>query len=117
MRRPYKRSVRVAKEIHRALAKTLLFDVKDERLRAVTVTDVDLSDDLKYARIYVVNPEDYDSQKMIDVLNHASSVIARAMAKRVKLKYIPHFSFIYDSSMERGFCIDNILKEIKESDE
>ncbi len=116
MRKPCKRSIRVAKEIHRALAETLLFDVRDERLKAVTVIDVNVSNDLKHAKVYV-NAKNYNSQEVIDILNHASSIITRAIAKRVKLRCVPHFSFIYDRSMQRGLYIDNILKEIEESHE
>jgi ribosome-binding factor A len=106
----------VAKEIHRALAETLLFDVRDERLRAVTIIDVEVSNDLKYAKVYV-NAENYSSQEVIDILNHASSIITRVIAKRVRLKCVPHFSFIYDRSLQRGLYIDNILKEIEQSHE
>jgi ribosome-binding factor A len=113
MRRPCKRNIRVAKELHRALAKTLLFDVIDERLRSVTITNVDVSGDLKYAKVYVsAEGGKFNPQQAISLLTHASSIIVQGIKKRIKLRYIPHFSFIYDSSIEKGFHIDDILRHI-----
>ncbi|MCD6223703.1 MAG: 30S ribosome-binding factor RbfA [Deltaproteobacteria bacterium] len=113
MRRPCKRNIRVAKELHRALAKTLLFDMSDERLRFVTITNVDVSGDLKHAKVYVsVEGGNFNPQQVTSFLTHASSIIVQGVKKRIKLRYIPHFSFIYDSSIENGFHIDNILRDI-----
>lgn len=113
MRRPCKRNIRVAKELHRALAETLLFDMSDERLRSVTITNVDVSGDLKHAKVYVSAERDnFNPQQVTCLLAHASSIIAQGVKKRIKLRYIPHFSFIYDSSIENGFHIDDILRDI-----
>ena len=53
----------------------------------------------------------------LNTLRNATGFIKRSLAKRVRLKYMPKLIFEYDESIDYGFKIDEILKEIKKEDE
>lgn len=83
----------------------------------VTIHDVDTSADLKAAKIYVgvVGPGEKDGS-VVSKLNAKHGFIQNAVMKRVVLRYTPHFTFVADTSIERGVRVLNILEEIGEID-
>jgi len=88
--------------------------VKDPRLGFVTVTDVSLSEDLKIARVYVSVLNSDERTVAIEILNGVKGLIRSEVAKRVRSKFIPTLEFWIDESIEQGFKIDKLLKEISE---
>ena len=88
--------------------------VKDPRLGFITVTDVSLSEDLKIARVYISVLKGDEKAIAIEILNGAKGLIRSEVAKRVRSKYVPTLEFWIDESIEQGFKIDKLLKEIKE---
>ncbi len=86
--------------------------VKDPRLGFVTVTDVSLSEDLKIARVYISVLNSDEKEAAIEILTGARGLIRSEVAKRVRAKYIPSLEFRIDESIDRGFRIDQLLKEI-----
>jgi len=88
--------------------------VKDPRLGFVTVTDVSLSEDLKIARVYISVLNSEDQEVALEILNGAKGLIRSEVAKRVRSKYIPSIEFWIDESIDRGFRIDSLLKQISE---
>ena len=81
----------------------------------VTVTGVEMSNDLKNAKVFVsvLGSED-EIQSSLVVLNSFSHSIREQLSERVILKYFPKISFIYDSSTVDGMHIDKLLEEIKD---
>lgn len=88
--------------------------VKDPRLGFVTVTDVSLSEDLKIARVYISVLNSDEKTVSLEILNSAKGLIRSEVAKRVRSKFIPTLEFWIDESIEQGFKIDKLLKEISE---
>jgi len=88
--------------------------LKDPRIGMVTVTDVSVTADLRYARVYftVLGDED-ERQQAQDGLESARSYIQGEVGRRIRMKYTPELSFHFDESLQRGIYIDNILKELK----
>jgi ribosome-binding factor A len=90
--------------------------VKDPRLGFVTVTDVNLSEDLKIAHVYISVLNSDEKAGAVEILNSAKGLIRSEVAKRVRAKYIPSLEFRIDESIDRGFKIDKLLKEISEKE-
>jgi ribosome-binding factor A len=113
---PYKRSQRLNILLREEIADIIMRRVKDPRLGFVTITDVSLSEDLKIARVYVSVLNSDERAIVIEILNGAKGLIRSEVAKRVRSKFIPTLEFWIDESIEQGFKIDKLLKEISEQD-
>ena len=114
----FKRKDRVASEIKKAISQILEVESGNERLKRVTLTDVEVTQDLRIAKIYVSSSlGNISHEATIDELRKASGFIKRNLSKKVRLKYMPNLIFEYDDSIDYGFKIDGILKEIKEWNE
>ena len=110
-----RRSERTCKLIQREISNLLERQVNDPRLsKFVSVTEVALSPDLKYAKIYVstlgseVNRED-----LLAGFNKASGFLRRELAARIRLRQMPQLSFYYDDSIERGARLLKLIGELE----
>jgi ribosome-binding factor A len=114
---PYKRSQRVGDLIREEVADIIMYRLKDPRIGFVTVTGVDMSPDMKIAKVYVSILKPEDRELTLEILNSSKSFIRSLLAKRLRMKFIPAVEFRFDSSIEYGYKIDKLLKEIKDQDE
>ncbi len=112
---PYKRSQRLSILLREEIADIIMRRVKDPRLGFVTVTDVEMSEDLKIARIFISVMNEKDKEMTLEILNAAKGLIRSEVSKRVRTKFIPNIEFRIDRSIEHGDRIDKLLREIKES--
>ncbi|MDN5865062.1 MAG: 30S ribosome-binding factor RbfA [Gammaproteobacteria bacterium] len=103
------RKARVGPQIAQVLA-GLLARFADPRLALVTVTAVDVSPDLKQARVWVssVNP-DADADKTLAALRHAGTRLRRELASRVHLRTVPRLSFVWDHGSEDRERLDELI--------
>lgn len=92
----------------------LMTEVKDEDIRFVTITGVDITNDLSYAKVYftVLNAE--RKKETIDALNGASHFIRGKLSERIEIRHTPELRFIYDDSIAYGEHIENIIEKINE---
>jgi ribosome-binding factor A len=100
-----RRSERTRKLIQREISGLLEREVNDPRLsKLISVTEVTLSPDLKYAKIFVSTLGDQmdNKQEILAGFNKASGFLRRELASHLKLRYTPQLSFHYDDSIERG---------------
>lgn len=111
---PYKRSQRVGDLLREEIADIIIYRLKDPRIGFVTVTGVDVTDDLKIAKVYVSILKDEEKETTLEILNSAKSFIRSELSKRVRMKFIPSIEFRLDTSIEYGSRIEKLLKEIKE---
>jgi ribosome-binding factor A len=93
--------------------------IKDPRIdRFVIITDVEISRDLKEAKIFVSYQGSKKKQdNIIKVINNASGFIQGKIAKRIRLRYTPHLRFILDNSYSNAQKIEELLSTIKKSEE
>jgi len=110
---PYKRSQRVSDLLRREIADIIIYRLKDPRISFVTVTGVDVTDDIKIARVYVSIFQDEDKKITLEVLNSAKSFIRSELSKRLRMKFIPSIEFRLDTSIEYGNRIEKLFKEIE----
>jgi len=111
---PYKRSQRLNILLREEIADIIMKRVKDPRFGFVTVTEVSLSDDLKIAHVYISVFNREEKEVAIEILNSAKGVIRNEVARRVRMKHIPQLEFRIDESIDQGFRIDKLLKDIHE---
>ncbi|MBF0558545.1 MAG: 30S ribosome-binding factor RbfA [Nitrospirae bacterium] len=111
---PYKRSQRLGILLREEIADIIMRKVKDPRLGFVTVTDVELSEDLKIARAFISVLKDEEKETTLEILNAAKGLVRSEVSKRVRVKFIPTIEFRIDASVARGDRIDRLLNEIRE---
>jgi ribosome-binding factor A len=115
----YKRSDRIADQLHREIAELVFRRVKDPRVRGVTVTGVEVSRDLQHANVYYCitgNPDDKDKEGVAEGLSKAKGFIRQELGKRLTMKHLPQLSFRYDQSFDYGDKIERLLKEIQKDE-
>jgi ribosome-binding factor A len=110
---PYKRSQRVSDLIRKEIADIIIYKLKDPRIGFITVTGVDVTDDIKIARVYVSVFHAEAKNSTLEILNSARSFIRSELSKRLRMKFIPSIEFRLDTSIEYGNRIEKLLKEIE----
>jgi ribosome-binding factor A len=111
-----RRNQRVAEEIRAVLAAAVR-EVRDPAVGFVTLTGVELSPDLRSARVYVsrlgTGPE---RDAAVTALNHAVTFLRNTVATRAQLRFTPRLHFIADPTIERGSRVEEIIREIHAED-
>lgn len=87
-------------------------EIKDDRIQFVTITDVSITNDLSFAKVYVTVFDDTKREEVLKVLNKASNFIERELCKRVEIRKMPDIHFVYDESIEYSNNIENIIESI-----
>jgi ribosome-binding factor A len=114
----FQRSDRVAGAILKLVAQLLNEKVNDPRIGAVTVTGVEVSRDLKNARIYVSSLRDQERKREILAgLKSAAGFIRTRIARELRLRYVPVLEFVYDETPDQARRIETLLKQTKETPE
>ncbi|TCT18547.1 ribosome-binding factor A [Bibersteinia trehalosi] len=120
MSREFKRSDRVAQELQKEIAVILQREVKDPRIGMVTVSDVEISRDLAYAKIYVTFLFDNDQDaitRSLAGLNNASGYIRTLVGKAMRLRIVPELKFFYDKSLVEGMRMSNLVTNVVRQDQ
>ena len=107
---------RIASNIVKEISYILAYEVKDNDIKFVTVTDCKLSSDLSYAKIYVTVLDDTKRESTMKALNEASGFIRKELADRIEIRHTPELEFIYDESIEYGEHIEKIIEKIHEGE-
>ncbi len=108
------RSKRVGDRIREEISDLLLRKVKDPRIGFVTITGVEVSRDLRAAKVfYSVLGEPEDRQRAADGLASAMGFIKWELGARLQLKFMPEIVFAYDPSMDYADRIERLLMEIR----
>jgi len=113
----FQRSHRVGEQIQKEISELLVKGLKDPRIGFVTITGVEVTPDLHLARVYyTVFGEEEVRRETAAGLRSSIPYIRRELGKRLRMRYIPDLIFEYDSSVEYGNRIENLIKEIKTHD-
>jgi len=112
-----KRKDRVGHLIQTELGQLILTRVKDPRLGFVTVTHVDVSPDLKSALVFFsVMGDGKAKESSQKALEKAAGFLQREIGTTLKLRFTPRLHFRLDDSLDQGFEIDRVLREIKKEE-
>ena len=109
------RAGRLAEEIKKVLTDLLQTELKDPRINPMnSVTSVSVSNDLRYAKVYVSVLGSEDKKKeTLEGLKSASGFIRSEIGKRIRLRYHPEISFELDKSIQHSLEINRILQDLK----
>ena len=104
---------RVNELVKREISEIIHVELQDPRIQFVTITHVNVSPDLRYARVgfSVLNGEQ-EVQSTLNGLNRAKGLIRKMLGKRIMTRYTPEIDFIHDKSVEYSAFIEQKLKEI-----
>ncbi len=112
------RQDKVRAQIKKAVSSIVNNELKDPRLGFVTITSVEVSPDLRYAKIFFsVLGKEKEHTRTKAALDSASGFIRKLVADRIQLRFAPELSFREDRSGEYSAKIEEILSEIKELDQ
>lgn len=111
----FKRSHRVGDLIREVICEMLLRDLNDPRLESVTITDVEVSADLKLATVFFSARGNRSREEAsLHGLQSATGYIRKKLGKELRLRYIPDLLFKVDHSFDYGSKIDRIFQTLKE---
>lgn len=108
------RAQRVAETIHKEISSLLIKGLKDPRIGFVTITSVDVTSDLRQAKVYYTLMGSQDGRSETQAgLNSCSSFIRQHLGRQLRLRFIPEILFEYDASFDYGQNIERLLSEVK----
>jgi ribosome-binding factor A len=110
---PYKRSERLGELLLAEISDLIRREIKDPRIGFVTVTRVEISDDLRHAKVFVscIGVE-AEKVRMLQGLSSATGYIRRQLGRALHLRYTPEIAFLRDESLEQGAKIAQILRHL-----
>lgn len=120
MAREFQRTERVADFLRKELATLLQFEVRDPRVGMVSITSVEVSRDLAYARVYctVLGKEDAtEAEEALQALNKAAGFLRTRLSKGSKMRTVPQLRFMFDSSVGRGAYMEELIEQAVASDD
>jgi len=119
MAREFARTDRVGQEIQKEVAMIIQREVKDPRIGMVTVSAVEVTRDLAYAKVFVTffTLEGQNVDQSVEILNEAAGFIRSLLAKRIKARIMPELRFVYDKSMVEGVRMTNLVNKAIAEDE
>ena len=94
----------------------LMTEVKNEDIKFVTITGVETTNDLSFAKVYFTVLDNDKKESTLEALNKASSFIRGELSKRVEIRHTPELKFIYDNSIEYGNHIESIIEKINKEE-
>lgn len=111
------RAEKVQEFIKQEVSKIILNDLKDPRIGFVTVTQVDVTNDLRYAKIYVsLMGSETQIKDTWQALQHSIGFIRTEIGKRIRLRFTPELSLHIDKSLDYSVHIQELLQKIKEEE-
>ena len=114
---PSHRQRRVGEQLRQLISSLLIkeeFHSSFLNYKLISVVDVDLSPDLKNAKVFVDINFDKDNEKILNDLNKKTGFIKKKLSKSLKLKFFPNLKFYIDTSVEYSKKINSILKDLSQ---
>lgn len=113
-----RRRIQVAGLIKEELGDLLQRSIKDPGLGFVTLTEVEVSADMRYARVYFsVLGDDEDAQQSLAALKRAAGYLRHELGHRMTMHRVPELHFVLDRSLEHGQRIADLLRQVREGEE
>jgi len=109
MRRPE----RLAGSLKEEISEVVGYELDDPELQNATVTDVEVSPDLRDAKVYIlITGEDAEIKKTLRNLQHAAGFVRQQVALNLDLRFAPHIHFVRDTAEENAARVGRLLNEL-----
>lgn len=116
----YKRSTRLAETLKQEISLVLLQNAKDPRLQSLFIRRVEVTDDLRNARIYfsfgygVTKPKE-ELQSVLKGLEKAKGFFRKKIAENIELRVVPDLDFFFDTSLEEKDRMESLFEQIAQT--
>jgi ribosome-binding factor A len=109
------RLARVSEVVREVAASTILFELKDPRVKNVTVTRAEVSADLQHAKVYVsIMGTEREQQLTMHGLKSAAGFVQTKLAKQLTTRFVPHVTFVLDEGVKKSIEISRLIHEANE---
>ena len=119
MAKEYARTQRVADYLQRELAALIQHEVRDPRVGMVSITGVDVSRDLGYAKVYYTvmsSDSGDDASESNEALNKAAGFLRSQLSRDSNMRTVPQLRFIFDTSVGRGRDLEDLIRRAADAD-
>ena len=117
MAKEYPRVARINTQIQRDLAEIIRDDLRDPRVRGVTLTSVEVSPDMRHAKVHVsVLALDGKPAEAAKALNGAAPKLRQMLKRRLAIKHIPELHFHGDATAASAAYVDKLIRDAREED-
>ena len=104
---------RLASEIVKETSKIILYELRDPRKGFVTVTRAKVSDDYRYAKIFVsIMGTDKQKKLVMKGLKHAQGFVQKQLSHRIQMRSFPEIHFEIDDSIEKAFKVTDVIDKL-----
>jgi ribosome-binding factor A len=112
-----RRIAKISQAVLEQVSTTILFDLKDPRVKNVTVTHVEVSADTRTAKVYVSIMGDEKEQSLcMHGLNSAKGYLQKKIADRIQTRYTPVLTFINDQGVKKSIAASKLIRETLEQE-
>jgi ribosome-binding factor A len=109
------RLARVSEVVRETAANSILFEIKDPRVKGVTVTRAEVSADLQHAKVFVsIMGTEKEQSLAMHGLRSAAGFVQTKVADRLTTRYVPHISFVLDEGVKKSIEIAKLIREENE---
>jgi len=117
MPKDFSRARRVGEQIQREIAEMLQSESNDPRFKLLTISAVEVANDLSYAKVfYTLLDDSQDEDNVQQALIKASGFMRKQLARRMSLRIVPNLRFVYDKSIAYGASLSSLIDEAIETD-
>ncbi|BCL68690.1 ribosome-binding factor A [Vibrio nigripulchritudo ATCC 27043] len=118
MSKEFSRTQRVSQQLQKELALILQREVRDSRIGMVTISDVEVSRDLAYAKVFVtfLCVGEQTPESSLAALKEHEVQIRMMLGKRIRLRLTPEVRFTYDNTLVEGMRMSNLVSEVVSKD-
>jgi ribosome-binding factor A len=110
--RKTRRTSRVGESVRDALVEVFRHDLKDSRFTLLSITGVDVSPDLHFARVFISGLNEDESRARVDDLVEIRGKVRHFLGQRIRLRYTPELDFRYDETSLRASRIESLLADV-----
>jgi ribosome-binding factor A len=108
-----RRTLKAASAIREVVSLAILTEIRDPRVRDVTVTFVEISGDMRYAKVHVsIMGSDKDQELCLHGLRNAAGFLQKRVNDRIDTRYTPKLQFVLDKGIKNAFKVAEILDEV-----
>jgi len=118
MSKEFSRTQRVSQQLQKELALILQREVRDSRIGMVTISDVEVSRDLAYAKVFVtfLCVGEQTPETSLAALKEHEAHVRMILGKRIRLRLTPEVRFTYDNTLVEGMRMSNLVSEVVSDD-
>ena len=114
----YQRVDRLSEEVQKEVDDIIRYSLSDPRIDGTySVTRVEVTRDLRYAKVYVSVLEDEKRKDLMAALKNAAGFVRRELGRRMQIRYIPEIQFVSDENIAYGVHIAQVLNQVAKGED